>query len=308
MTVSFSASSPVYARDPEKDLTTQAIASRYGISVIAAGNWCRKGHLAHAYRAPVQRGNGLVGLEWRVPEASLAEFTPPNPKGGRPSQQMPAGHDVVEPASVVLPEGVYKGWTLGEAWAADADYVRGVAWGHGVRSALQEFVSGQAQAFLAGKGEAPPPATAPDTSARGERVHVVEGTEAVLFVDVDEVGARLLLVSGAVAVAHVLPHLDGRVLGLELATGRLEEPFYDYGGQEGLFTALAVQDKGESVRYPISLQVRQGAGRPGPEGMRPDEALTSLSLPLSRMEAKRLGVALSDFLLLRLLRSALVRE
>ncbi len=309
MSVYSTPAGPVYERDPEQDLTTQEIAERYGVSVIAVGNWCRKGHLVHAYRTPVQRGGGIIALEWRVPEAVLTEFTPPNPKGGRPSRLAPArGRDVVDPAAMVLAAGEYGGWTLEEVWDVNEEYVRGLAWGASERSALTEFVAGQAQAFLATKGEAPPPVAPPDRGVRGDRVWTAEGGEVGLLVDVDEEGVRLMLVSEMVAVAHVLPHGDGRVLGLALAGGRLEEPFYDYGGRGGVFTALVVEEKGEGARFPLVVKVRQGAGRPGPEGMRPEDGLTTLSLALSRWEGRRLGVALSDFLLLRSLRNALARE
>lgn len=77
-----------YQRDPDNDLSTRDIAERYGISLVAAGGWFRKGIIPHeyAYRVPVERAKGIIGLEWRVPAAALADFSPPNPKGGRPAK------------------------------------------------------------------------------------------------------------------------------------------------------------------------------------------------------------------------------
>ena len=80
---------PSYPRDPDNDLTTRDLAERYGVSLVADGGWFRKGIIPpeHAYRVPVLRANGIVGLEWRVPAAALADFQPPDPKGGRPRRE-----------------------------------------------------------------------------------------------------------------------------------------------------------------------------------------------------------------------------
>lgn len=74
-------------RDPENDLSTRDIAEMYGISIVAAGSWFRRGVIPekHAYRIPAARSNGIIGLEWRADrEYMLNEFKRPNPRGGRP--------------------------------------------------------------------------------------------------------------------------------------------------------------------------------------------------------------------------------
>ena len=210
--------------------------------------------------------------------------------------------DLSAPAAIVLPTGPHKGYSLAEAFAADPDYVRRLAWAAGPRDPIDDYVRSQAAAYLQTLGEQPLPPLPPDTSPQGQRLYSLTGEGVTLFVDLDDNGARFLMATDSEVVAHHLPDLDARVLAVDLVAGRLSDNFYHYGGQTTTCTSLSVQDKGESFRYPVRLEVRQGAGVATADGIRPDDHPRSLTLQISRYEARKLGLTLSDHLLARSIR------